>query len=88
MSKSEVVAVSSNTSFVSAHLDHNERGSSHVGNLPITTVSSNQDYFPPDSMNQTVRLVRDKLDKIQASGEHPQAGSASKKARVDNRRRI
>ncbi|XP_015936196.1 uncharacterized protein LOC107462114 [Arachis duranensis] len=88
MRKSEVVAVSSNTSFVSAHLDHNERGSSRVGNLPITTVSSNQDYFPSDSMNQTVRLVRDKLDKIQASGEHPQAGPASKKARVDNRRRI
>ncbi|MED6165995.1 hypothetical protein PIB30_104897 [Stylosanthes scabra] len=88
MSENEAVAVSSNTSFVSSHLDHNKRGSSHIVNPPITTVSSNQDYFPSDSMNQTVRLVRDKLDKIQASGEHPQAESASKKARVDNRRRI
>ncbi|KAJ1433543.1 RNA-binding domain superfamily [Sesbania bispinosa] len=63
-------------------------GRLHNGHLPKRTVSSNEDYFASQSMNQTVRLVRDKLDKIQSSGEHLQAGSASKKARVDNRRRI
>ncbi|XP_027334896.1 RNA-binding protein 48 isoform X2 [Abrus precatorius] len=57
-------------------------------NCPITTVSSNEDYFASHSMNQTVRFVRDKLDKIRSSGERIQAGSASKKPRVDNRRRI
>ncbi|KAJ8773841.1 hypothetical protein K2173_008304 [Erythroxylum novogranatense] len=55
---------------------------------PISRVSSDQDYFPSESMNQTVRLVREKLNKIQSSTEHPQAGPASKKPRVDGRRRI
>ncbi|EYU22506.1 hypothetical protein MIMGU_mgv1a022373mg [Erythranthe guttata] len=46
------------------------------------------EYFPSESMNRTVHLVRDKLNKIQStSSEHTEAGS-SKKARVDNRRRI
>ncbi|KAL8142409.1 hypothetical protein V2J09_015441 [Rumex salicifolius] len=30
----------------------------------ITRVSSDQDYFPSSSMNETVRMVRDKLDKM------------------------
>ncbi|KAF7809306.1 RNA-binding protein 48 [Senna tora] len=55
---------------------------------PLKMVSSNEDYFASQSMNQTVRLVRQKLDKIQSTGEHIQAEPASKKARVDNRRRI
>ncbi|KAL9678008.1 hypothetical protein QQ045_015846 [Rhodiola kirilowii] len=48
-------------------------------------VSSDQDYFPSQSMNQTVKLVRDRLSKIQSSGE---ADPATKKPRLDNRRRI
>lgn len=75
------------------HLDPNARDvhfeeGSHSGNFPIRTVSSNEDYFASRSMNQTVNLVRNKLDKIRSSGEHIQAGSVSKKQRVDNRRRI
>lgn len=85
--------INSNTSFLSEHLDPNQRneefeGRSNNGNLSKRTVSSNEDYFASPSMNQTVRIVRDKLDQIQSSGEHLQAGSTSKKARVDNRRRI
>ncbi|KAK2430702.1 RNA-binding (RRM/RBD/RNP motifs) family protein [Trifolium repens] len=85
--------INSNTSFLSEHLNPNQRnvefeGRSNNGNLSKRTVSSNEDYFASPSMNQTVRIVRDKLDKIQSSGEHLQAASASKKARVDNRRRI
>ncbi|CAO2828838.1 unnamed protein product [Amaranthus hypochondriacus] len=55
---------------------------------PITRVSSDQDYFPSHSMNETVRRVRDKLDKIESSSSSLQTGSATKKMRVDNRRRI
>ncbi|XP_022132316.1 RNA-binding protein 48-like [Momordica charantia] len=54
----------------------------------MTKVSSDQDYFASESMNQTVHLVREKLDQIQSSSEHLQAGPVSKKSRVDNRRRI
>ncbi|KAL0908151.1 hypothetical protein M5K25_022625 [Dendrobium thyrsiflorum] len=53
----------------------------------LNHVSSNQDYFPSSSMNETVRLVRSKLDKVQSSSEH-MANPALKKARIDNRRRI
>nr|GMD96996.1 RNA-binding protein 48-like [Ipomoea batatas] len=53
----------------------------------MTIVSSNKEYFSSESMNQTVQLVREKLNKIQSSAEHSEAG-ASKKVRVDNRRRI
>ncbi|KAK7287300.1 hypothetical protein RIF29_00523 [Crotalaria pallida] len=91
--KSEAFAISSQTSCFSRNLGPNDRdaeleGSPNSGNLPMRMVSSNEDYFPSQSMNQTVRIVRDKLDKIRSSGEHLQAGSASKKTRVDNRRRI
>ncbi|XP_020576888.1 RNA-binding protein 48 isoform X3 [Phalaenopsis equestris] len=51
-------------------------------------VSSNQDYFPSASMNETVRLVRSKLDKVQSSSEHIANPPALKKIRMDNRRRI
>ncbi|KAM0943132.1 putative RNA-binding protein [Dioscorea sansibarensis] len=51
-------------------------------------VSSNKDYFSSPSMNVAVELVRDKLEKIQSSSDHLQAGPSSKRARVDNRRRI
>ncbi|KAF5175335.1 Rna-binding protein [Thalictrum thalictroides] len=55
---------------------------------PITRVSSNKEYFPSPSMNKTVNLVREKLDKIQSSSNHIEDKHASKKVRVDNRRRI
>lgn len=53
----------------------------------LNHVSSNQDYFPSASMNETVRSVRSKLDKVQSSSEHI-ASPAAKKTRIDNRRRI
>ncbi|KAJ6797174.1 Uncharacterized protein M6B38_110420 [Iris pallida] len=62
--------------------------SSYMEDPCMNHVSSDKDYFSSSSMNQTVRLVRDKLDKIKSSGEHVDAGPASKKTRVDNRRRI
>lgn len=52
-----------------------------------THVSSDKEYFSSESMNQTVRMVREKLNKIQSSAKNSEAGS-SKRARVDNRRRI
>ncbi|XP_021997995.1 RNA-binding protein 48 isoform X2 [Helianthus annuus] len=58
----------------------------HSRNLP-SMVSSNQDYFPVESMNQTVRLVREKLNKIESDVDALKAGS-SKRPRNDNRRRI
>ncbi|XP_047945740.1 RNA-binding protein 48-like isoform X2 [Salvia hispanica] len=57
----------------------------HASSKPL--VSSDKEYFPSESMNQTVKLVREKLNKIESSSEHGVLGS-SKKARVDNRRRI
>lgn len=63
------------------HIPHNIDSSSMTG------VTSDKDYFPTQSMNQTVRLVRDKLNKIQSSSQNLETGP-SKKPRVDNRRRI
>ncbi|XP_057508200.1 uncharacterized protein LOC130791105 [Actinidia eriantha] len=60
---------------------------SHCKDSSMTRVTSDQEYFPSQSMNQTVQLVRDKLSKIQSSVENLEAGP-SKKPRVDNRRRI
>uniref|UniRef100_A0A0E0FZW0 RNA-binding protein 48 n=1 Tax=Oryza nivara TaxID=4536 RepID=A0A0E0FZW0_ORYNI len=54
----------------------------------FTHVSSNKDYFPSESMNATVNLVREKLDKIQSSSDNSSAIVAPKKPRTDNRRRI
>ncbi|KAI3452713.1 hypothetical protein Pfo_009377 [Paulownia fortunei] len=59
--------------------------SAHSSSMPL--VSSDKEYFPSESMNRTVKLVREKLNKIQSSAEHIEAGS-SKRARADNRRRI
>ncbi|XP_064993561.1 uncharacterized protein LOC135665986 [Musa acuminata AAA Group] len=61
---------------------------SHVGDAPLSHVSSNKEYFPTPSMNETVRLVREKLDKIQSRSGNTDTASASKRAKVDNRRRI
>lgn len=69
---------SSNSQFNSAH---------HIQCSPITMVSSDKEYFPSQSMNQTVKLVREKLNKIQSSVDHLEGGP-SKRKRVDNRRRI
>lgn len=73
---------SQKSQFMTPHETANDRDSSFM-----TVVSSEKEYFPSQSMNQTVQLVRDKLNKIQSSAEVSDAG-ASKKARVDNRRRI
>ncbi|KAK8941505.1 hypothetical protein KSP40_PGU008544 [Platanthera guangdongensis] len=54
----------------------------------LSTNLSFQDYFPTPSMNETVRFVRSKLDKVQSSGEHAESLLLSKKIRPDNRRRI
>ncbi|XP_034689224.1 RNA-binding protein 48 [Vitis riparia] len=84
----------SQTNCISKQMSFNQRisgESDHVSCIKdssITTVSSNQDYFGSPSMNQTVRLVREKLDKIQSSSQHLEAEPAFKKTRVDNRRRI
>nr|GMC57239.1 RNA-binding protein 48 isoform X1 [Ipomoea batatas] len=41
-------------------------------------ISSNKEYFSSESMNQTVQLVREKLNKIQSSAEHSEAGASKK----------
>ncbi|AQK61226.1 nucleic acid binding protein [Zea mays] len=51
-------------------------------------VSSDKDYFPSESMNATVKLVRGKLDKIQSGGDNSSTSAASRKPGVDKRRRI
>ncbi|XP_009772566.1 uncharacterized protein LOC107825510 isoform X2 [Nicotiana tabacum] len=69
---------SSNLQYNSAH---------DIKGSPVTMVSSDKEYFPSQSMNQTVKLVREKLKKIQSSVDHLE-GEPSKRKRVDNRRRI
>ncbi|CAH1433994.1 unnamed protein product [Lactuca virosa] len=85
--RKEVVA-RVNPKFISKPLNiqHRDPHTVHSQTLP-STVSSNQDYFPLESMNQTVRLVREKLNKIESDTETLKAMS-SKKPRIDNRRRI
>ncbi|KAG9449871.1 hypothetical protein H6P81_009836 [Aristolochia fimbriata] len=56
--------------------------------IPISRVSSDKEYFSSPSMNETVRLVRERLDKIKSSGHQVGNEPALKKSRVDNRRRI
>lgn len=63
---------------------HNSYSQDSSSNVLVT---SDKAYFPLQSMNQTVQLVREKLNKIQSSAEHLEAG-LSKKPRVDDRRRI
>jgi hypothetical protein len=66
----------------------------HRGNAPVTRVSSDQEYFASSSMNQTVKTVREKLNKIEESGNQKRLQPSSqiqpdlKRTRVDNRRRI
>ncbi|KAI4978611.1 hypothetical protein ZWY2020_015364 [Hordeum vulgare] len=60
----------------------------HIEDDRFSHVPSNKDYFPSESMNATVNLVRQKLDKIQCDGDTSHTAAASKKPRVDNRRRI
>lgn len=68
------------------------RDSQSVANIRQTStmlVPFNKEYFPSESMNRTVQLVREKLNKTQQSSVgHDQETSSSKKMRVDNRRRI
>ncbi|OAY34519.1 uncharacterized protein LOC110628315 isoform X2 [Manihot esculenta] len=94
-SEASSVAATSQTNYISQHTNSDQfwnaggsQNKSQINDPPITQVSSDQEYFPSYSMNQTVRLVREKLNKIQSSTEHLQAAPASKKSRVDNRRRI
>ncbi|KAM0864233.1 hypothetical protein ACQ4PT_044040 [Festuca glaucescens] len=61
---------------------------SHTEDARFSHVSSNKEYFPSESMNATVNLVRQKLDKIQSGSDTSDAAATSKKPRVDNRRRI
>ncbi|AED93669.1 pentatricopeptide (PPR) repeat-containing protein [Arabidopsis thaliana] len=66
----------------------------HRGNAPVTRVSSYQEYFASSSMNQMVKTVREKLNKIEESGNQKRLQPSSqtqpdfKRTRVDNRRRI
>nr|KAJ0186723.1 hypothetical protein LSAT_V11C900504570 [Lactuca sativa] len=93
-SQPKLSSTQSQTNFISQPLNIQHRDplephaqhTVHSQTLP-STVSSNQDYFPLESMNQTVRLVREKLNKIESDTETLKAGS-SKKPRIDNRRRI
>ncbi|WOL13261.1 hypothetical protein Cni_G22030 [Canna indica] len=55
---------------------------SHVSDTPLSHVSSNKEYFSSPSMNETVRLVREKLDKIQSRSETIETASASKRTKV------
>ncbi|XP_020576887.1 RNA-binding protein 48 isoform X2 [Phalaenopsis equestris] len=70
-----------------SHITTRSEDEKHYREHP-NQVSSNQDYFPSASMNETVRLVRSKLDKVQSSSEHIANPPALKKIRMDNRRRI
>ncbi|KQJ92801.1 RNA-binding protein 48 isoform X1 [Brachypodium distachyon] len=76
------------------HMSSNKRDytqamhASHIKDARFSHVSSNKDYFPSESMNATVNLVREKLDQIQSGSDNSNAVTASKKPKVDNRRRI
>lgn len=64
-----------------------ESASGNVGETPLAPVSTDTNYFPSQSMNQTVQLVREKLNKIRSSGEQIEVG-VSKRSHIDTRRRI
>ncbi|KAI9393356.1 hypothetical protein POPTR_006G221301v4 [Populus trichocarpa] len=72
---SQASLLTSQIDHVSQHLNSNQSWKA-IGDPPVTRVSSCQDYFPAQSMNQTVRLAREKFNKLL---EHLQAGPASKK---------
>nr|XP_043611510.1 RNA-binding protein 48 [Erigeron canadensis] len=82
-------ATSSQPNFISepSNFQQREQRELQPGRTFPSTVSSNQDYFPVESMNQTVRLVRETLNKIESDTETLKAAS-SKRPRTDNRRRI
>ncbi|CAL5418910.1 unnamed protein product [Camellia sinensis] len=92
-SKPSVVASPPETRSTSQLINSSQRDTgesqhiSHSKDSSMTRVTSDKDYFPSQSMNQTVQLVREKLSKIQSNVEHFEA-APSKKTRVDNRRRI
>ncbi|XP_028107399.1 RNA-binding protein 48-like isoform X2 [Camellia sinensis] len=92
-SKPSVVASPPETRSTSQLINSSQRDTgesqhiSHSKDSSMTRVTSDKDYFPSQSMNQTVQLVREKLNKIQSNVEHFEA-APSKKTRVDNRRRI
>ncbi|KAK1551840.1 hypothetical protein Q3G72_005650 [Acer saccharum] len=92
LNEASLVAAPSPSNFISEQITSNQsRDSSEsqdIAHSQITRVSSNKDYFTSHSMNETVRLVRGKLNKIESSAEHLQGGPPSKKTRADNRRRI
>ncbi|KAI8527079.1 hypothetical protein RHMOL_Rhmol12G0048000 [Rhododendron molle] len=82
------------TECISQSINTNQRNtgefqdiSQNADSSSMTRVTSDKDYFPTQSMNQTVQFVRDKLNKIQSSTQNIETGP-SKKPRVDNRRRI
>uniref|UniRef100_A0A175YQX7 RNA-binding protein 48 n=1 Tax=Daucus carota subsp. sativus TaxID=79200 RepID=A0A175YQX7_DAUCS len=50
----------------------------HQDSSPSMLVTSDEAYFPSQSMNQTVQLVREKLHKIQSSADHLEAGLSKK----------
>ncbi|XP_058744772.1 uncharacterized protein LOC131617509 isoform X2 [Vicia villosa] len=67
IASSSTPLITSNNSFLSEPLYTDSRKAEFEGRpnnsiLPKRTVSSNEDYFSSHSMNQTVRIVRDKLD--------------------------
>lgn len=80
----------SQTSRSSQTMNSNHKGFEYRNSeeVHVSRVSSNQDYFPSQSMNQTVHLVREKLNKIQSSSDNLEGSGPLKKPRADNRRRI
>ncbi|KAK6922245.1 RNA recognition motif domain [Dillenia turbinata] len=84
------LATTSGSAGSSSGLEHisQQNNAVHISANPISRISSDEDYFTSPSMNQTVKLVKEKLHKIQSSSNNVDMGAASKKPRVDNRRRI
>ncbi|KAL9400009.1 hypothetical protein Peur_008970 [Populus x canadensis] len=68
---SQASLLTSQIDHVSQHLNSNQSWDSgesqnvhQIGDPPVTRVSSGQDYFPAQSMKQTVRLAREKFNKV------------------------
>ncbi|CAI9094248.1 OLC1v1029950C1 [Oldenlandia corymbosa var. corymbosa] len=94
LSKRDSGAIQSHSRVDDSPLNFREREFRESGNVATSKGSvtkafvSSDKYFPSESMNQTVRMVRERLDKIQQSGGSVPETGQSKRARVDNRRRI
>ncbi|CAA6665543.1 unnamed protein product [Spirodela intermedia] len=69
-------------------MEHVKSQTLHMEGGIIGHVSSNEDYFPSPSMNKTVTLVREKLDKITSSSGPSDSDQPSRKSCFDKRRRI